>query len=140
MVSFYCRKYAFTARVNLSKSQVLLTITLPYLFVKQWSVNKTNNLMCRVKERQSSKYCVSLCKKKWISKMNKQSDNSTDNSLDKRPKLKESNDPMDLIRMQTEVGLFESMAQSKTLTIIVILAVVFFGGFFFFLYKMAGAA
>ncbi|REL27251.1 hypothetical protein DXX93_12195 [Thalassotalea euphylliae] len=57
-----------------------------------------------------------------------------------KPRLKESNDPMDLIRMQTEFALFESMLQSKTLTILVILAVVLFGSFFLFLYKMAGAA
>ncbi|REL35861.1 hypothetical protein [Thalassotalea euphylliae] len=73
------------------------------------------------------------------SKVSNQS-NKTNHKTENKPKLKESNDPMDLIRMQTEVGLFESMAQSKTLTIIVILAIMFFGGFFFFLYKMAGAA
>ncbi|WP_147302222.1 hypothetical protein [Thalassotalea euphylliae] len=66
--------------------------------------------------------------------------NKIDHKTEHKPKLKESNDPMDLIRMQTEVGLFESMVQSKTLTVVVILAIVLFGGFFLFLYKMAGAA
>lgn len=36
-------------------------------------------------------------------------------------------------------GLFESMKQSKTLTVMVIVGVVSFSAFIFFLYKMAGA-
>lgn len=39
--------------------------------------------------------------------------------------------------MQTEVGLIESMLQSKTLTIVVIVALTLIGGFFIFLSKMA---
>ena len=56
-----------------------------------------------------------------------------------KPKLKESNDNMDLFRMQTEVALLDSMSRSKTLTIMVILGIIAFGGFFYFLYKMAVA-
>lgn len=43
----------------------------------------------------------------------------------------------ELIKMQTEVGLIESMSQSKTLTVVVIVAVVLIGGLFIFLSKMA---
>lgn len=39
--------------------------------------------------------------------------------------------------MQTEVGLIESMLQSKTLTIVVIVALTLIGGFFIFLSEMA---
>lgn len=46
-------------------------------------------------------------------------------------------DPKELIKMQTEVGLIESMLQSKTLTIVVIVALTLIGGFFIFLSKMA---
>lgn len=56
-----------------------------------------------------------------------------------RPALRESTDKLDLIRMQTEVGLIDSMLRSKTLTSIVIVGILFFSGFFYFLYKMAGA-
>lgn len=54
-----------------------------------------------------------------------------------KPKLKESNDPLDLVRMQTEVALLDSMSKSKTLTAMVIIGTLAFSGFFYFLYKMA---
>ncbi|PHN91616.1 hypothetical protein CSC79_00830 [Pseudoalteromonas sp. 3D05] len=50
---------------------------------------------------------------------------------------RDSVDPKELIKMQTEVGLIESMLQSKTLTIVVIVALTLIGGFFIFLSKMA---
>ena len=55
-----------------------------------------------------------------------------------KPQLKESNDNLDLIRMQTEVALVDSMTKSKTLTIMVVVGVLAFSGFAYFLYKMAG--
>ena len=54
------------------------------------------------------------------------------------PRIKEGVEPKDLIKMQTEVGLIESMFQSKTLTAIVIIAITLLGGFFIFLSKVAG--
>ena len=54
------------------------------------------------------------------------------------PRIKEGVEPKDLIKMQTEVGLIESMFQSKTLTAIVIIAIILLGGFFIFLSKVAG--
>ena len=54
-----------------------------------------------------------------------------------KPKLKESNDPLDLVRMQTEVALLDSMSKSKTLTAMVIIGTLAFSGFFYFLYKMS---
>jgi hypothetical protein len=56
-----------------------------------------------------------------------------------KPTLKESTDKFDLIRMQTEFGLIDSMLRSKTLTSIVVVGILLFTGFFYFLYKMAGA-
>lgn len=56
-----------------------------------------------------------------------------------KPRLNESSDATDLVKMQTEVALVESMAQSKTLTIMLIVGLSGFAGFFYFLYKMAGA-
>lgn len=53
-------------------------------------------------------------------------------------RIKEGVEPKDLIKMQTEVGLIESMFQSKTLTAIVIIAIILLGGFFMFLSKVAG--
>ena len=53
-------------------------------------------------------------------------------------RIKEGVEPKDLIKMQTEVGLIESMSQSKTLTAIVIIATILLGGFFIFLSKVAG--
>ncbi|MCL1138744.1 hypothetical protein [Shewanella pneumatophori] len=44
----------------------------------------------------------------------------------------------DLFAMQTEVALLQSMARSKTLTIMVVVGVLGFAGFILFLYKMAG--
>ncbi|MBL4912328.1 hypothetical protein JMA39_04150 [Shewanella schlegeliana] len=43
----------------------------------------------------------------------------------------------DLIEMQTEFALCQSMARSKTLTIMVCLGVLGYGGFILFLFKMA---
>lgn len=57
----------------------------------------------------------------------------------KKPGLKESNDPMDLIRMQTEFALLKSMTQSKTLTAVVVIGLSLFAGFCWFLLKQAGA-
>lgn len=59
--------------------------------------------------------------------------NETNNS-----RIKEGVEPKDLIKMQTEVGLIESMCQSKTLTVIVIIAIILLGGFLMFLSKVAG--
>ena len=55
-----------------------------------------------------------------------------------KPQLKESDDNLDLLRLQTEVALIDSMTKSKTLTIMVIVGVLAFSGFAYFLYKMAG--
>ncbi len=55
-----------------------------------------------------------------------------------KPHLKESSSISDLFRMQTEVGLLESMSKSKALTIMVIAGILLFSGFFYFLFKMAG--
>ena len=44
----------------------------------------------------------------------------------------------DLFAMQTEVALLQSMARSKTLTIMVVVGALCFAGFILFLYKMAG--
>lgn len=54
-----------------------------------------------------------------------------------KPKINETVEPKDLIKMQTEVGLLESMFQSKTLTAIVVIVITLFGGFFLFLSKVA---
>ena len=55
-----------------------------------------------------------------------------------KPQLKESSSISDLFRMQTEVGLIESMSRSKALTIMVIAGILLFCGFFYFLFKLAG--
>ena len=60
------------------------------------------------------------------------------NNETNNPRIKEDVEPKDLIKMQTEVGLIESMLQSKTLTAIVIIAIILLGGFFMFLSKVAG--
>ncbi|XQF93458.1 hypothetical protein ACOBV9_06095 [Pseudoalteromonas espejiana] len=60
------------------------------------------------------------------------------NNETNNPRIKEGVEPKDLIKMQTEVGLIESMFQSKTLTAIVIIAIILLGGFFIFLSKVAG--
>ena len=44
----------------------------------------------------------------------------------------------ELIAMQTEVGLLQSMLRSKALTAIVVVALVLFAGFFVFLSSLAG--
>lgn len=59
------------------------------------------------------------------------------NSETNKSCIKEGVEPKDLIKMQTEVGLLESMFQSKALTAIVIIAITLFGGFFMLLPKMA---
>ena len=56
-----------------------------------------------------------------------------------KPRLKESTDKLDLLRMQPEVALVSSMLKSKTLTTFVIIGVLGFATFFYFLYNMAGA-
>ncbi|ATC96825.1 hypothetical protein [Pseudoalteromonas tunicata] len=53
-------------------------------------------------------------------------------------RIREGVELRDLIKMQTEVGLIESMFQSKTLTAIVIIIIILLGGFFMFLSKVAG--
>ena len=60
------------------------------------------------------------------------------NNETNNPRIKEDVEPKDLIKMQTEVGLIESMLQSKTLTAIVIIAIILLGGFFIFLSKVTG--
>ena len=52
-----------------------------------------------------------------------------------KPQLKESDDNMDFVRMQTEVALIDSMTQSKTLTVIVLVGVSSFAGFVYFLFS-----
>ena len=60
------------------------------------------------------------------------------NNETNNPRIKEDVEPKDLIKMQTEVGLIESMLQSKTLTAIVIISIILLGGFFMFLSKVTG--
>ena len=60
------------------------------------------------------------------------------NNETSNPRIKEDIEPKDLIKMQTEIGLIESMLQSKTLTAIVIIAIILLGGFFMFLSKVTG--
>ena len=60
------------------------------------------------------------------------------NNETNNPRIKEDVEPKGLIKMQTEVGLIESMLQSKTLTAIVIIAIILLGGFFMFLSKVTG--
>ena len=57
---------------------------------------------------------------------------------DSKPQLKDPSSISDLFRIQTEVGLLESMSRSKALTILVIAGVLLFSGFFYFLFKMGG--
>lgn len=54
-----------------------------------------------------------------------------------KSRLKESTDGLDFVRMQTEVGLIDSMLRSKTLTAIVVVSFLLFTGFFYFLFKIA---
>lgn len=54
-----------------------------------------------------------------------------------KPRLKESKDVKDLVKMQAEVALAESMLRSKTLTIMVVVGITIFAGFGYFLVKMA---
>jgi len=56
-----------------------------------------------------------------------------------RPQLRQSSGLRDLVKMQPEVALFESMLKSKTLTIMVGVMLSSFLGFLYFLSKMAGA-
>lgn len=50
-----------------------------------------------------------------------------------------SEDQLELIKMQTEFALIESMLRSKTLSAMVLVGVVSFAAFGYFLYRMAGA-
>jgi len=52
-----------------------------------------------------------------------------------KPQIKESDDNMDLIRMQTEVALVDSMTKSKTLTVMVVVGTSAFAGFAYFLFS-----
>lgn len=51
----------------------------------------------------------------------------------------QSEDLHELIKMQTEFALIESMLRSKTLSAMVLVGVVLFAAFGYFLYRMAGA-
>ncbi|MCK8043840.1 hypothetical protein MSG37_03005 [Shewanella sp. 1CM18E] len=71
-------------------------------------------------------------------------DKQVTSKMDVKPKAKittmnsGSSTLTDLFAMQTEVALLQSMARSKTLTIMVVVGVLGFAGFILFLYKMAG--
>ena len=60
------------------------------------------------------------------------------NTEKNNPRIQEGLELKDLIKMQTEVALIESMFQSKTLTALVIIAIILLAGFFIFLSKVAG--
>jgi len=51
----------------------------------------------------------------------------------------QSEDLHELVKMQTEFALIESMLRSKTLSAMVLVGVVLFAAFGYFLYRMAGA-
>ena len=51
-----------------------------------------------------------------------------------KTQFQEANDNIDLIRMQTEVELIESMTKSNTVTIMIIVAIVSFASFASFVY------
>ncbi|PRO72200.1 hypothetical protein C6Y40_18665 [Alteromonas alba] len=51
----------------------------------------------------------------------------------------QSEDLHELVKMQTEFALIESMLRSKTLSAMVLVGVVLFEAFGYFLYRMAGA-
>jgi hypothetical protein len=53
--------------------------------------------------------------------------------------LKESFEPLDLLRMQPEVALLESMSQSKTLTAMIVIGAITYSGFIYWVVKMASA-
>lgn len=50
-----------------------------------------------------------------------------------------SEDHLELIKMQTEFALIESMLRSKTLSAMVLVGVVLFAAFGYFLFRVAGA-
>ena len=50
-----------------------------------------------------------------------------------------SEDHLELIKIQTEFALIESMLRSKTLSAMVLVGVVLFAAFGYFLFRMAGA-
>lgn len=50
-----------------------------------------------------------------------------------------SKDLHELVNMQIEFALIESMLRSKTLSAMVLVGVALFAGFGYFLYRMAGA-
>ena len=52
--------------------------------------------------------------------------------------FEKSNTTSDLIKMQTEFALLDSMFKSKTLSIMVILGVIGFISFFYYLFKISG--
>ncbi|GEA12498.1 hypothetical protein [Alteromonas sp. KUL49] len=56
-----------------------------------------------------------------------------------KQKISKSMKASDLIEMQTEVALAQSMAKSKTLTIMVAIAVLCIGTLSYFLFKSIGA-
>ena len=60
------------------------------------------------------------------------------NTDSNKPKLAEDDELKELFRMQTGVGLVESMLLSKTLAAMVITGLLLFGGFFLFLFEIAG--
>ena len=56
-----------------------------------------------------------------------------------RARITKSEDHPDLIKMQTEFALIESMLGSKTLCAMVLVGAELFADFGYFLYRMAGA-
>jgi hypothetical protein len=56
-----------------------------------------------------------------------------------KPQLRESSSLKDLVKMQPEVALFESMSKSKTLTVMVIVSISSFLLFLYFLFNTAVA-
>ena len=57
---------------------------------------------------------------------------------DKKSGLDNETPLRDLVNMQTEVGLFASMRESKTLTALVVIACIIIAVFFYFLSKATG--
>ncbi|MGB1199633.1 MAG: hypothetical protein ACPG46_11330 [Thalassotalea sp.] len=53
------------------------------------------------------------------------------------PNLNKGESWKDLVEMQTEFALLDSMLKSKTLVIMVIVLLTLLGGFCYFLYRMA---
>ena len=57
-------------------------------------------------------------------------------SQNTKPQLRESSSLKDLVKMQPEVALFESMLKSKTLTIMVGVMLSSFLGFLYFMHNV----